>query len=73
MSLHDSMQQIPDDVRDAALRGSPAVGGALIYSLTLSQWVGILTLLYLVLQIGLLIPKYLAEYRKWRKARKDCE
>ncbi len=38
-------------------------------AITLNQWVLITTLLYGVMQIGLLIPRYIALFRGWRKRR----
>jgi len=54
-----------DDIAMAALKAAPAAGGVVVYSLTLSEWVAALTILYLLLQIGLLIPKYWGIARAW--------
>lgn len=34
-----------------------------------ADWVTVLTLLYLGLQIGLLVPRYIARIRHWRNRR----
>lgn len=41
---------------------TPAAGGAFysLYGWTLNEWVAAATLLYIVAQIGLLVPKYWA-------------
>lgn len=41
--------------------------GATIYGLTLNEWVAIVTIIYIVAQLILLIPKYVAWFREWRK------
>jgi len=46
------------DEKAAAVKVAIGGGGALIYGLTLNEWVAVFTILYLVLQIGLLMPKY---------------
>lgn len=45
-----------------------AVSGAVMLGMTPAQWITALTLLYLVMSIGLLIPKYWAQFREWRHA-----
>lgn len=37
--------------------------------MTPADWVTVLTLLYLALQIGLLVPRYLDRFRRWRRRR----
>lgn len=56
--------------------GPPAaVSGAVILGYTPAEWITILTAVYLLMSIGLLIPKYWAQFRDWykalRQARKD--
>lgn len=48
--------------------GIASVGAAASF-LTLNEWVALATLCYVVLQIGLLIPKYIELYRAWRKGK----
>ena len=43
----------------------PAVVGATLYGLTLQEWVAVATLVYVVLQVGLLLPKYWRGLRGW--------
>lgn len=51
-----------------------AVSGAVILGMTPAQWITTLTLVYLVMSIGLLIPKYWAQardiYQAWKEKRK---
>lgn len=51
----------------AGIKVAPAVSGSLIYALTLQEWVAIVTIAYVVLQIGLLIPKYYNGIKKLLK------
>lgn len=57
----------------AAVKISTVAGGAAASALTLNDWVAILTILYLLFQMGLLVPKYtqiIRDYFKNRKAEK---
>lgn len=45
-----------------------AVSGALWLGMTPAEWITVLTVLYLLMSIGLLIPKYWAQFRSWRQA-----
>ncbi|WP_138476157.1 hypothetical protein [Dyadobacter bucti] len=59
-----------DDEKIAIAKMGVGASGAVLYSYTLNEWVAIVTLLYLVLQIGLLMPKYyeaLSAYLRNRK------
>lgn len=58
MDLHEE--------RITAINTSIGVGGLTLYGLTLNDWVAIVTIAYLVLQIVLLIPKYIAMYQNWK-------
>ena len=53
----------------AAIKMSIGTGGAVLYGLTLNEWVAVATLAYLALQIGLLIPKYWKLIASWFKER----
>ena len=56
------------DTAAAVVRAAPAIGGAWYSAMTLNEWVALATLIYVVLQIGLLIPKYIDMARKrWFK------
>jgi len=57
-------QEAFNQTREAALKITPAVAGSVTYSMTLQDWVAIATLCYVVLQIGLLIPKYIKILRQ---------
>lgn len=58
------------DEKVAAVKLVAAGGITLICGLTLNEWVAIATIFYMVLQIGLLMPKYYAIIygivSKWR-------
>lgn len=54
----------------AAAKASPAVGGVVYSTLTLNDYAALATLIYVVLQIILLIPKYRTAFPKlWAKAK----
>ena len=57
---------VDNEQKVAALKMS--VGGVLSGAtvITLNEWVAIVTIAYFVLQIGLLMPKYVAMFRRWR-------
>ncbi|MBD9415913.1 hypothetical protein IB234_15225 [Pseudomonas sp. PDM16] len=59
------------DVAIEAAKAAPpvAVSGAMLFGMTPSEWITALTLLYLVLQIGLLVPKYWEKLRSWSSAK----
>lgn len=52
-----------------------AYGGVMLLGFTPAEWISILTIIYLVMSIGLLIPKYWAQicdwYRAWKEGRKE--
>lgn len=54
------------DEYGAAAKITPALGGAAMSSVTLNEWVALATLIYVLAQIGLLAPKYMAMWRRWR-------
>ena len=45
-----------------------AVSGAVLMGLTPAEWITALTLIYLLMSIGLLVPKYWAQFSEWRAA-----
>lgn len=49
---------VRQDTVDAVARVAPAIGGAWYSVMTLNDWVAVVTILYVLLQIGLLLPKY---------------
>lgn len=58
MSMHEEKLTV--------VNTSIGVGGMTLYGLTLNDWVAIVTITYLVLQIILLIPKYVREFKAWK-------
>ena len=62
MDLKEIAMKTPDNVNDtittaaAKMTGGAALVGA--YGLTLNEWVAALTILYMLLQIILLLPRY---------------
>lgn len=63
------IQDTKHDTIIAGVKIAPAVGGTVWTAFTLNEWVAIATLCYIVLQIGLLIPKYVKAVTDWRKKR----
>lgn len=59
-----------NDEAIAVVKAAPAVAGATLYSLTLQEWVAIVTIAYVLLQAGLLVPKYWRMVRDWRNGKK---
>lgn len=51
-------EMIDKEDQVAAAKMAIGAGGAAAYGLTLNEWVAIFTIMYLILQIGLLLPKY---------------
>lgn len=47
-----------------------AGAGAAASFMSLNEWVALATLVFIVLQIGLLIPKYWALFMAWRRGKK---
>ena len=52
--------QIKQETVEAGAKVAPALGGAgyTALGLPLADWVAIITMIYVLLQIGLLVPKY---------------
>ncbi len=62
------------DSKVEVMRAAPAAAGLTIYNITLSEWVAIVTLMYLALQIFILVPKAANVVRNWRKhVEKPCD
>jgi uncharacterized membrane protein len=53
----------------AAAKITPAIGGAAYTAMTLNEWVALATLVYVLLQIGLLVPKYYNGFKAWKAKR----
>ena len=62
-----------DDAKAAAVKMGVGAGGAVLTGLTLNEWVALATLVYVVLQIGLLVPKYCRMFGAWRRGGHDVE
>ena len=63
------------DIAIEAGKAAPPVavtGAHVVLGLTLADWVAIVTLMYLALQIVLLIPRYRAAWVQYRAKRKEC-
>lgn len=69
------MRENANETLAVVAKGSPpAIVTALhLGGLTLADWVAILTMLYLGLQIGLLIPRYFERWRDWRNGKKPAK
>lgn len=57
------------DVTIEGLKATPPVivSGAMLFGMTPTEWVTALTVLYLLLQIGLLIPRYWSQFKAWAR------
>jgi hypothetical protein len=55
----------------AIAKTAPAILGATLYGLTFQDWVAIVTIAYVILQVGLLVPKYWRIIRGWQKGDKQ--
>lgn len=69
---HGRFMDTPDE-KLAAMKMSAVGGGAMVSAMTLNEWVSLATLLFIMLQIGLLVPKYIHLYKKWREAHQQNE
>lgn len=64
-----TVKMIDTEEKAAAAKATIGIGGAVTYHMTLNEWVAIITILYLILQIGLLTPKYWQMFKDWKAAR----
>lgn len=55
----------------AGIKVTPAIGGGAWYAITLNQTVAIVTIIYVILQVGLLIPSYIKIYKTWKNKKND--
>lgn len=57
------------DIAIEATKAAPPVivSGAVLFGMTPAEWVTALTVLYLLLQIGLLIPRYWSQFKAWAR------
>lgn len=56
------------EISTEAAKATPPAIVTLLHAggMTPADWVTVLTLAYLALQIGLLVPKYVEKFRAWR-------
>lgn len=59
------------ETKIAAAKMGAAIGGT-IFGMTLNDWVLIITFIYVLLQIGLLMPKYWEMIINWLKGSGPC-
>jgi hypothetical protein len=66
------MSQAAQDTTLEALKAAPpvVVAGSMWAGMTPADWITALTILYLVLQIGLLLFKYRDQFAAWREKRR---
>ncbi|NVZ61244.1 hypothetical protein [Pseudomonas gingeri] len=69
------MNATQDIALEAAKAAPPvAVSGAMLLGMSPNDWIAALTVLYLLLQIGLLLPRYWSQFRDWvRPNRPDAQ
>lgn len=75
-TVSDTAVHMNIDPAAASVKMGIAGTGAVASYMTLNEWVALFTLLYVILQIGLLIPKYRKLYQAWcegREIRVDIE
>lgn len=66
------MNQAAQDTTLEAVKAAPpvVVAGSMWFGMSPAEWITALTILYLVLQIGLLIFKYRDQFSVWREKRR---
>ena len=70
MSDHTPIQ----DIAIEAAKATPPLdvaGAHVVLGLSLADWVAVVTLIYLCLQMGLLVPRYRVQFIQWRKERRQ--
>lgn len=66
------MSQSFEITTESAKVAPPAIVSLMhVGGMTPADWVTVLTLLYLALQIGLLVPRYIDRFRRWRNRRES--
>jgi len=66
------MSQPFEITTESAKVAPPAIVSLMhVGGMTPADWVTVLTLLYLGLQIGLLVPRYIERIRRWRDRRES--
>ena len=72
MSLPREVTEMIDrEGQIASIKIGIGATGVAAYGLTLNEWVAAITIIYLILQIGLLIPKYVQIVRGYFKGNRD--
>lgn len=61
-----------EETRIAAAKMGVAAGGVLFYGLTLNEWMAVITIIYVLMQIGLLIPKYWSAIKRYFFGDGEC-
>lgn len=69
------MSQAAHDTTLEAIKAAPpvAVMGSLWAGMSIADWIAVMTILYLILQIGLLLFKYHDQFTAWRERRKAAK
>lgn len=70
MDRHNVTEVITVNAQTAAAKIGVAATGATYSFLTLDKMVALATLIFVLLQIGLLVPKYVQMVKAWKKNRK---
>lgn len=70
MALSDFVQSVSPETKADTVKAVIGTGvGSGGFAFTLDMFVGLLTAIYLLGCIGLLVPKYIREYRAWQDKR----
>ena len=69
------MSQAVHDTTFEAMKAAPpvAVMGSMWAGMSPADWITVLTILYLALQIGLLLFKYRDQFNEWRERRREAK
>ena len=65
--MQQKIQSIIDPQQLGEVKASIAVIGGTATILTLNEWVAVATLIYVIAQIGLLIPRYIKICSEWNQ------
>lgn len=72
--MRKMIEHVDTDEKVALMKMGVGAAGAGATALTLNEWVAVITIGYLLLQIGLLLPKYvqmIRDYLRQKKAEKN--
>jgi len=56
--LHQRGTDMQHEIAVEAAKASPALGGTIYYYFTMNEWVGLLTAIYILVQMAFLIHKW---------------